>query len=263
MVKFLLKCVEIGYGCSCQEIIALVQAILEKRGVYQVSLGWWDSFRRRHPQLTLRTSGILSYCRVVASDREILDCYFNLLEETLAKNGLSGHLSQIETGMPLNPKPVKTITKLGAMNHFFIGGNNKVQVTVLACISASRYCIPPMVLFDRKRLNYEFTVGKVLGTMYGLSEKGWMDSELFHLWLTNHFLHYAPSLHPLLLLMDGHSNYFSPDFIRHTAKVLFSPFLPTHLVKTTKSAINLSSKSKTVGILSEHCQTLTCRNSKV
>ena len=58
LVKFLSKCAENGYGCSHQELIALVQAILEKHGVYrEVSYGRWDSFRRRHPQLTLRTSG--------------------------------------------------------------------------------------------------------------------------------------------------------------------------------------------------------------
>ncbi len=29
---------------------------------------------------------------------------------------------------------------------------NKAQLTVLACVSAAGYAIPPMILFDRRRL---------------------------------------------------------------------------------------------------------------
>ena len=38
--------------------------------------------------------------------------------------------------------------------------------------------------------------------MYGLSDSGWVDSELFHLWFENHFLTHAPASRPLLLIMD-------------------------------------------------------------
>ena len=33
----------------------------------------------------------------------------------------------------------------------------------------------------------------LLGTLYGLSDKGWIDAGLFHAWLTQHFVKYATS----------------------------------------------------------------------
>ncbi len=53
-------------------------------------------------------------------------------------------------------------------------------------------------------------MGEVPGTIYGLSAKGWIDYELFDVWFNNHFLHYAPSARPLLLLMDKGFYHFLP-----------------------------------------------------
>ena len=51
-----------------------------------VTTGWWNSFRKRHPQLTVRVANRLSYVCAVADDPEIFQGYFDLLEETLSKN---------------------------------------------------------------------------------------------------------------------------------------------------------------------------------
>ena len=34
----------------------------------------------------------------------------------------------------------------------------KTQITVVGCVSARGYCLPPMVIWDRKRLRPELTV---------------------------------------------------------------------------------------------------------
>ena len=57
----------------------------------------------------------------------------------------------------------------------------------------------PFVIFDAKSLNVELTVGEVPSTTYGLSDKGWVDTELFRGWLIYHFLKNAVSGRPLLL----------------------------------------------------------------
>ena len=112
----------------------------------------------RHSQLSLRQASLLSYSRAVASDRDVIDRYFDLLEETLEKNNLNDKPTQIfncdETGMPLNPKASKIISQRGDKNPSAIGGNTKTQITVLVYISASCYAMPPMVLWDCIVLNY-------------------------------------------------------------------------------------------------------------
>ena len=58
-------------------------------------------------------------------------------------------------------------------------------------------------MLDRKTLKQDICDGEVYGTMYALSDKGWITQELFELWFFHHFLPHLPSARPLLLLLDG------------------------------------------------------------
>ena len=69
---------------------------------------------------------------------------------------------------------MKTVHRKGEKNPVAIGSGLKTQITVVGCASAGGYCLPPMVIWDRKRLKPELTVGEVPGTIYGLSKKGWI-----------------------------------------------------------------------------------------
>ena len=116
-----------------------------------------------------------------------------------------------------------------------IDGGDKAQLTVVACVNVAGYCIPSMVIWGRKKLSVELTAGEVPGTFYGLSDKGWMDQELFDAWLSCHFLRYARPARPLLLLLDGHSSHYSPYAIRFAVKekaIMFAP--PPHTTHVTQ-----------------------------
>ena len=63
----------------------------------------------------------------------------------------------------------------------------KGQVTVVGCASAAGQATPSMVIFNAKRLNPEWTKGEFLGTTSGLSDNGWINSELFEAWMSEHF----------------------------------------------------------------------------
>ena len=42
--------------------MAIIQEILEEKGIEaHVSDGWWDQFKKRHPELTLRVAAPLSF----------------------------------------------------------------------------------------------------------------------------------------------------------------------------------------------------------
>ena len=71
--------------------------------------------------------------------------------------------------------------------------------------------------------------GEVPGTMYGLSDSGWITSELFDLWFVHHFLPHAPAARPLFLLLDGHSSHYNPSVISKAAEEKVIIFcLPPH-----------------------------------
>jgi len=116
--------------------------------------------------------------------------------------------------MPLSPKPLRMICLTGSKTPSGIESGNKSQVTVVGCVSAARYSIPPMIVYSRKSsfLSRGMIQGEIPGTAYGFSSNGWMDQELFGHRL-NHFLKYAPPARPLFLLLDGHSYHYCPSAI--------------------------------------------------
>ena len=222
-------------------MLALVQRILDSRGIERtVSNGWWESFCRRHLLLLFAQAlHSLYIARAKDSDPEMLPRYFDLLEQTLEDNSLVSKpgllFNMDETGMPLDPKAPKVVVERGG-TACTVGSGDKSQVTVVGCISAAGFCIPPMVIWDRKTLAPELTIGELSGTIYGLSSNGWMDQELLKVWFRNHFLQYAPSARPILLLLDGHSSHYCPDTIRLAAReqvILFT--LPPNTIPTYRS----------------------------
>ena len=240
LVNFLSGCAAVGDARSKRDITALVQEVNANKGLHRATVtdGWGASFKRRHGNLTLRMAEPLSYAQAVASSPEIIDHYYDLLEQTLVDNDLVGKPMQLfnmdETAMPLDPTPTKVVVLKGTKHPTSVTSGNKAQITVVACCNAASYVMPPMVVFDCKTLKPEMAFGEVPATVYGLSKKGWMDSELFHLWFTQHFLVHAPPTRPLLL-MDGHSTHFEPNVIRKAAEgrvILFClPPHTTHLLQ--------------------------------
>ena len=237
--RFLSRCCQIGYARSKLEVLALVQRILDSKGMkITLSHGWWDSFRKRHPEFVLRVPAPVSQVRSKATDPDVFSRYFDLLEETIKENGLDGRPGQIfnmdESGIPLDPKSPKLVFEKGCHASCVTTGD-KTQITIVACVSATGFSIPPMVIWDRQSLSPELTIGEVPGTIYGLSKKGWIDYELFDVWFNNHFLRYVPTARPILLMLDGHSSHYCPDTIRLAAKhqvILFT--LPPNTTHTSQ-----------------------------
>lgn len=64
-----------------------MQRVLKSKGQDKsVTYGWWARFSERHPSLSLRTAMPLSLARAMATDNEVLQQYYDLLEDTLIKN---------------------------------------------------------------------------------------------------------------------------------------------------------------------------------
>ena len=79
------------------------------------------------------------------------------------------------------------------------------------------------------------TVGQVPGSMYDLSESGWVNGELFDLWFRHHFLSHTSPLCPLPLLLDGHSSHCTPSVFNKAAEEGLIMFcLPAHSTHLTQ-----------------------------
>ena len=146
LADFVCGCASIGYAKSRKEVLAIVQQIVNsRRAETEVTKGWWDSFKKRHPELTLRHSQALSYVRAAANNPEAIHKYFDLLQQTLEDNGLTHRPAQVfncdESSLPLSHKPPKVVARVGQKHPYAVTSGDKAQITILACASAARYCI--------------------------------------------------------------------------------------------------------------------------
>lgn len=114
IVQWIRGCAEIGCAKGIREIQAVVSSkTARKLGITSISVshGWWDKFRRRHPELVMRSGEAIAYKRAAAVNKETIFHYFNLLEATLQNNHLLDRPSLIfnadESAMPLSTKPGK------------------------------------------------------------------------------------------------------------------------------------------------------------
>ena len=129
-------------------------------------------FMERYPKISLRSTDALSRIRANAVTKENMDHYFTLLRQTLTDNNLLDKPAYIynmdETGMPLDHKqPCLRVIRL-KLPLLHVG-----MLQVKCCL---------MVILKGERFNHEWTEGEVPNTLYGMSENGWIDQELYNSW---------------------------------------------------------------------------------
>ena len=78
---------------------------------------WFQGFKSRHPNLTVRVSQTLFYCRAISSNKENMSDFFGKLGSMYGKLNLISKPMQVfnsdETGVTIVHKPGKVIAELG------------------------------------------------------------------------------------------------------------------------------------------------------
>ena len=137
---------EVRCAKSVREVQVIVGAIVARK-------------ENLDPQLRLRAGETLAYVRGVCTNHDILDQYFDLLEDVLTKNALKdkpGRMFNLdESGIPLQHRPGRRIAVKGQKHVNVVSSGDKKHVTVLVCVSTSGYALPPMVIYKRKNLTPE------------------------------------------------------------------------------------------------------------
>ena len=210
LASFLIRSAEVGYPHTKKQTFVLVQQMLDKKGIdANVTNGWWERFKNRHPNVTTRVAVPLSVARAKIGDPVVLRGYIDMLEECLRMNNTFDKPGCIfncdETGIPLNPQCIKIIIdKVGSKNPSHVTGGDKSQLTEMACTCAAGYFTPPMIIFGRKKFIDSWANGEVPGTLYGLSQNAWINSQQFHGW----FQHFLSMLHK-----NVHYRYYLMDIL--------------------------------------------------
>ena len=100
--------------------------------------------------MSLRQGDLTAHVRLDCTRKEVINQYYDLLED----NDLKDHPAQIynmdESGMPLDPRPPKVITKQGQKRVCYRVSVKKEQIIVLGYVNAISQSIPPMIIFEGK-----------------------------------------------------------------------------------------------------------------
>ncbi|KAJ8962215.1 hypothetical protein NQ318_018187 [Aromia moschata] len=197
---------------------------------------FYYDFMARHPDLSLRTPESMSMMRAVGFNKPQVDLFFINLDKlmTLYNFSPSNIYNCDETGVScvqkhqkvIAPKTVRQVGKLTSAER----GKN---ITILFCMSANGYFIPPFFVFPRQRMNDRLMINAPAQSIAMAQPKGWMNSDFFLQWM-KHFTKFShPSKeNPVLLLLDGHSSHKTLDVINfcreHHIHLMSSPPHTTH-----------------------------------
>jgi hypothetical protein len=141
-----------------------------------------------------------------------------------------------ETLISIVHKPGRVLTQLGRRKVYSITSSERGKThTVLACVSASGYVLPPLMIYPRKKsVPEDLKVGAIPNTMFMNSENGWINSGIFLEWL-KFFVANIPPTRPVLLIQDGHASHMSNEAIEFSRSnhihVLCLPSHTTHILQ--------------------------------
>ena len=136
-------------------------------------------------------------------------------------------------------KPNRVVAELGKRNVYAISMVEREKThTVLSCVSASGFVLPPMMVYPRKTcMPDKLKEGAIPNTLFGNSESGWINSQLFVEWFV-FFIKTIPPMRPVLLIQDGHSSHVSIELIEMArANDVILLCLPAHTSHMYPSAL--------------------------
>ncbi|ROL41877.1 Myb-like protein V [Anabarilius grahami] len=166
---------------------------------------WWARFKARHPELTSRTADSLDRARVHCATLEAFEGFFKLNEALYVKHSLED-----------KPHLIYNCDETG------FGDKPRLREKVL-CQTGRKH------VYQQQQMTREH-----------ITDKGYMDSELFLKWL-RHFVKYAPEERPLILIMDQHETHVSKDVIMYCREnkieILCLPAQTTHILQPLDIAV--------------------------
>lgn len=214
-------CIEmnyIGYGKTKEQLKDTVKKILDKEGrkvpIFKNNRpgrDWWYLFLRRHPKLTEKKPENLQISRAMACTEEKVMEWFAKFESFLEENNIhsSAQVANLdETGCPFQPgSSSKVIVEKGISNCYQVSSPSKEQITTMVCAFANGNVLPPFHVYPGQRINSQWTQDSVPEAYFSVTDKGWMETDVFYGWIANRFLKQIPPLRPIVLLLDGHESH--------------------------------------------------------
>ncbi|KAI8513919.1 hypothetical protein Bbelb_082430 [Branchiostoma belcheri] len=193
---------------------------------------WWSAFRRRHPEISLRSPDSLDRARAAMSNARVVEKHFKQLGQLLSENKLHDRPFQVynadETGMSMDARKSRVVVPTTSKRAPSIRSGGRDHITVMSCVSAAGAVVPLMIIFNRAMPSGKFSEGGPPGAMYAWSESGFINKELFEDWFFKVFLVHCHRERPILLVVDQHSSHLSLKVLTAMEQKIIIYGLPPH-----------------------------------
>jgi transposase len=207
------------------DICNVVYKLCEKNGIankfntktQKAGKKWFRSFMKRHKNLSVRKPEPTSIQRAQGFNQAKVDRFYDVLQGVLLAD--DGNVRKIppenifnvdESGFTVCQSPQKILVQKGKRSVGILTSAEKGKiVSVICCILAAGFYVPPAFIFPRVRLNPALTAKLPPGSLPLAAKTGWMNEELFTSWF-EHFLrtvHPQRKQQPVLLIFDGHASH--------------------------------------------------------
>ena len=217
LVDYALRMESMFYGLTVKDVRQLAFQLAERNNIkhpFNKNTGlagedWFHGFRKRHPELSLRSPEATSIARAQGFNKVSVGKFFELLKTVMDEKHFPPHriFNVDETGITtVQTKSNKVLARRGKKQVGTITSAERgVLSTAVICMSAGGNFIPPMLVFPRQRMKPELKDGAPPGTVFSCNGSGWMQMDTFGSWFEHFLNHVKPTNDdPALLIMDGH-----------------------------------------------------------
>lgn len=267
LVEFSLYMSKHGFPLTKQQLVSFASSIYKRqhRRVAFSKLGqtWWLNFRKRQEKnISIQPADSVVRGRTVCVRKEAVDHFFHLLNNVMDTHGLRDKPHHIfncnETGFQLGRKRVN-LPKSASLGYKPAPGSRD-HISILACFSATGNDIPPYIIYSKAYpggVCYK-TQGPP-NALYGWSDSGCINSDLFKKWFLKHFLVHVGKERPLLLIFDGHKSPVNLEVVEAARNedviLLCLPSHCSHILQPLDTGLFVLLKQRFAALIGDGCAT--------
>nr|CAI5868214.1 unnamed protein product [Callosobruchus analis] len=161
LVAWILDCSSRGFPINKVGLLYSVQKILEECDINTKLLKgtpgrkWFESFRKRHPEVSHKKAEFINKARAAVSEESIRRWFSHTKELLGTDAGILNNPERVfnmdETAIFLSPKGSLVLGPKGK-NIYDVGTSDKDNVTTLIAVNAAGLIAPPLTIYKFKRL---------------------------------------------------------------------------------------------------------------
>jgi hypothetical protein len=220
IVGYILDLDSRGFAPTLDAVRDMANRLLTARGAEQVGRDWPRNFVRRTDSVKTRFNRPYDRQRALCEDPDIIRTWFERVARVRAEQGICEEdiYNFDEAGFlmgKITPRLVVTSSERRGQAKAIQPGNRE-WVTIIQGINATRWAIPPFVIFAGKHhLSAWYESDDIPGDWaIAVSENGWTNNDLGVAWL-KHFIKHTTDRRVgarQLLILDGHGSHISNEF---------------------------------------------------